>query len=94
MFHMSFMFLFWFVIVPVTLVMLIVYVMTRVFRRSECEDELAARKEEARINQEFADSMDRLERRIESLETILQDQMDATGAEEAPPPPPDNEEQR
>jgi len=92
MFHMSFMFLFWFVIVPVVLVMLIVYAIARVFRRSECEDELAARKEEARINQELAVSMDRLERRIESLETILQDHLDVTGGESHPPPPRDNEE--
>lgn len=92
MFHMSFMFLFWFVIVPVVLVMLIVYAITRVFRRSECEDELAAREEEARINQELANSMDRLEQRIESLETILQDHMDVTGEASHTHPPPENEE--
>ncbi|QJT10049.1 envelope stress response membrane protein PspB [Oceanidesulfovibrio marinus] len=91
--HFPFMFLIWFVVLPVGLVMLVVYGMARIFRKSDTE-ERAARDEEARLNHELVDSMDRLERRIESLETILHDHMTPTGEEDAPPPPPHNKDQR
>lgn len=92
--HMPFMFLIWFVVLPVVLVVLVAYAMARIFKRPDNTEDQAVREEEARLNQELVDSMDRMERRIESLEAILHDHMTPTGEEETSPPPSRDKDQR